>query len=233
MRPKRSPMSPDRHLSSRPPRSRLLPRPGLVVASADRRVLRDAFAQPAPEPDADGAITLRMTTRLEPVAWPCGTRPAGVRARRRNQRPARPGHRGDRQRRTAPRRRSAARRSPELRRADGPGARERQCACCTTATSSGPEAQITLSSFKGYVLEPTFLIGLTGAGGSAKRVDFLDSDRGGRDRGALFQLPADGGQSRTGCSAPTRSSSTSNRTRGWPENAVLRFLGVPIRPRRR
>ena len=87
---------------------------------------------------------------------------------------------------------------------------------------SGPEAQITLSSFKGYVLEPTFLIGLTGAGGSAKRVDFLDSDRAVATAARYSSCPADGGQEPDWLLSADTVKLDLEQNQGVAENAVLR-----------
>ena len=42
---------------------------------------------------------------------------------------------------------------------------------------TGPELQIQMDRFEGYFLEPTYFFSQLGAGGKAKRIDFIDSQR--------------------------------------------------------
>ena len=93
---------------------------------------------------------------------------------------------------------------------------------------SGPEAEIGLESFEGYVLKPTFLIGLTGAYGAAERIDFLDRDRAVATAGRYTSCPADGSGGPDWLLSADRVSIDLDANQGVAEGAVLRFLGVPI-----
>ena len=42
---------------------------------------------------------------------------------------------------------------------------------------SGPELQLHVQRFEGFFLEPSYFFGRTGAGGTARRIDFLDEQR--------------------------------------------------------
>ncbi len=93
---------------------------------------------------------------------------------------------------------------------------------------TGSELQLKIDGFEGYVLDPSYHFALTGAGGQAKRIDFID-----KDRVALTQADY------TSCSRSSTERPAwvlrSNRVQlnfetseGVAEGAVLEFLGVPI-----
>jgi LPS-assembly protein len=93
---------------------------------------------------------------------------------------------------------------------------------------AGPELSLTLDRFEGWFLEPEYFFARTQAGGRARRIDFLGTDRA-QLTGADYTSCA-----RNGDGVPAWLMST-NRVRldfeaneGVAEGAVLRFMGVPI-----
>ena len=93
---------------------------------------------------------------------------------------------------------------------------------------TGPELQLRLQRFEGFFLEPTYTFARSGAGGNAKRIDFLDEQR-------LIATGADYSSCpRDGSADPAWLLSTDSikldfaANEGVAENAVLRFYGVPI-----
>jgi len=93
---------------------------------------------------------------------------------------------------------------------------------------SGPEAQIRVDRFEGFVLEPRFTIGRTGAGGTAARVDILDADRAVALAATYTSCPADGSGDPAWLLSADRVQFNFETDEGIAEGAVLRFLGVPI-----
>jgi len=57
---------------------------------------------------------------------------------------------------------------------------------------NGPEAQLRISRFEGFVISPRFTIGSTGATGTAQRIDILDADRAVATMATYTSCPADG-----------------------------------------
>lgn len=93
---------------------------------------------------------------------------------------------------------------------------------------AGPELSLTLGRFEGWFREPEYYFARTQAGGRAKRIDFLGTDRA-QLIGADYTSC-----SRNGDGVPAWLMST-DRVRldfeaneGIAEGAVLRFMGVPI-----
>ena len=93
---------------------------------------------------------------------------------------------------------------------------------------TGPEAQIRLERFDGFVLEPRFILGRTGATGSAARLDFLDADRAVATSAKYTSCPADGSGDPDWLLSADRVKLDFATNEGVAEGAVLRFLGVPI-----
>ncbi len=93
---------------------------------------------------------------------------------------------------------------------------------------SGPELQLKMQRFEGFFLSPSYFFGRTGAGGTAKRLDFLDDQRSVATDATYSSCPSDG----TGGPAWLLSSDKVlldfETNEGVAENAVLRFYGVPI-----
>ena len=94
---------------------------------------------------------------------------------------------------------------------------------------SGPELQLHVQRFEGFFLQPSYHFGRTGAGGTARRIDFIDEQRAAGHRRHLHQLP-ERRQRRAGLAAVHRRVKMDfEANEGIAENAVLRFYGVPIR----
>jgi LPS-assembly protein len=93
---------------------------------------------------------------------------------------------------------------------------------------AGPHAELKLASFVGFVVEPTFVIGKTGAGGTAQRLDFLDRDRAIAAAATYTSCPADGSGGPAWLLSADRIALDFETKEGVAEGAVLRFLGVPL-----
>ncbi|MDO9072943.1 MAG: LPS assembly protein LptD [Rubrivivax sp.] len=96
------------------------------------------------------------------------------------------------------------------------------------ALYTGPELQLHVQRFEGFFLEPRFEFFELGAGGRAKRIDFLDSARS-RATGAEYtSCPRDGPEEPAWLLRTDSVSLDLEKNEGVAEGAVLRFLGVPI-----
>ncbi len=93
---------------------------------------------------------------------------------------------------------------------------------------SGPEVQIRLEAFEGFFIAPTFVLGRTGAAGSATRMDFLDADHAIVSAATYTSCPADGSGGPAWLLSADRIRLDFATNEGVAEGAVLRFLGVPI-----
>ncbi|HRP27861.1 MAG TPA: LPS assembly protein LptD, partial [Burkholderiaceae bacterium] len=93
---------------------------------------------------------------------------------------------------------------------------------------TGPEAQLRLSRFEGFVVSPRFEIAATGATGTAQRVDILDADRAVATMATYTSCPADGSGDPAWLLSADRVHLDFEANEGVAEGAVLRFLGVPI-----
>ncbi len=93
---------------------------------------------------------------------------------------------------------------------------------------TGPQAELKLGSFEGFVTEPTFFIGRTGAGGTAARMDFLDADRAIATTATYTSCLADGTGGPAWLLSADRITLDLEKKEGVAEGAVLRFLGVPL-----
>ncbi|MBX3604441.1 MAG: LPS-assembly protein LptD [Piscinibacter sp.] len=93
---------------------------------------------------------------------------------------------------------------------------------------SGPELQLHVQQFEGWFLEPTYFFGRTGAGGTARRIDFLDEHRAVASGATYSSCPADGSGGPAWLLATDRVKMDFEANEGIAENAVLRFYGVPI-----
>lgn len=92
----------------------------------------------------------------------------------------------------------------------------------------GPELQLQLQRFEGFFLEPEFLLGHTGAGGRARRIDFTDSTRAQALDATYTSCPRDGSGDPDWLLTTDRVRFDLETNEGIAEGAVLRFLGVPI-----
>lgn len=96
------------------------------------------------------------------------------------------------------------------------------------ALYTGPELLLQVQRFEGYFLEPRFEFFELGAGGRAKRIDFLDSSRS-RATGAEYtSCPRDTAEEPAWLLRTDSVYLDLDKNEGIAEGAVLRFLGVPI-----
>jgi len=92
----------------------------------------------------------------------------------------------------------------------------------------GPELQLQVQRFHGFFLEPHFTLGITGAGGTARRFDFLDASRSVAIDATYTSCPRDGSGDPDWLLKADRVRLDFEANEGIAEGAVLRFLGVPI-----
>ena len=93
---------------------------------------------------------------------------------------------------------------------------------------SGPELNLTLQRFAGYVLQPEYFFARTGAGGHASRIDFIDSDRVQLTNATYTSCNVDGSGTPAWLLTTDRVKLDFEANEGIADGAVLRFLGVPI-----
>lgn len=93
---------------------------------------------------------------------------------------------------------------------------------------TGPELQLRVQRFEGFFLEPTYFFGRTGAGGSARRIDFIDDQRAVATGATYTSCPADGSGDPAWLLSTRRVKMDFEANEGIAEGAVLRFMGVPI-----
>ncbi|HPG81431.1 MAG TPA: LPS-assembly protein LptD, partial [Piscinibacter sp.] len=93
---------------------------------------------------------------------------------------------------------------------------------------SGPELQLHVQRFEGFFLEPTYHFGRTGAGGTARRIDFLDEQRAVATGATYTSCPSDGSGGPAWLLTTDRVKMDFEANEGIAEHAVLRFYGVPI-----
>ncbi|MDH5539204.1 MAG: LPS assembly protein LptD [Rhizobacter sp.] len=93
---------------------------------------------------------------------------------------------------------------------------------------SGPELQLRLRRFEGYFVDPSYHFGRTGAGGTARRLEFLDDRRSVATEANYTSCPSDGSGGPAWLLATDRIHLDFEANEGLAENAVLRFYDVPI-----
>jgi LPS-assembly protein len=93
---------------------------------------------------------------------------------------------------------------------------------------TGPELQLHVQRSEGFFLEPTYFFSRTGAGGSARRVDFIDDQRAVATDATYTSCPADGSGDPAWLLQASRVRTDFEANEGVAEGAVLRFMGVPI-----
>jgi LPS-assembly protein len=93
---------------------------------------------------------------------------------------------------------------------------------------SGPELQLHVQRFEGFFLQPTYFFSRTGAGGSAQRIDFLDDQRAVATAATYTSCPTDGSGDPAWLLSTSKVKMDFEANEGIAENAVLRFMGVPI-----
>ncbi len=96
------------------------------------------------------------------------------------------------------------------------------------AVYTGPELQLRLQRFEGFFLQPTFEFTQLGSGGRAERIDFIDSARSTAVRAEYTSCPREGPLPPDWILKAERVDLDLDANEGVAENAVLRFLGVPI-----
>ena len=93
---------------------------------------------------------------------------------------------------------------------------------------TGPQLQLHVQRFEGFFLEPTYHFNLTGAGGNAARVDFLDEQHAVASKATYSSCPADGSGGPAWILTTDRVSFDFANNEGVADGGVLRFYGVPI-----
>lgn len=92
----------------------------------------------------------------------------------------------------------------------------------------GPALELQVQRFQGFFEQPRFELERQGAGGSAARVDFIDSARSVAIDARYTSCPRDGSGDPDWVLQADRVSLDVERNEGVAEGAVLRFLGTPI-----
>ena len=93
---------------------------------------------------------------------------------------------------------------------------------------SGPELQLRLQRFEGFFIKPSYRFARSGAGGTAKRIDFLDEQRIVATGADYSSCPRDGSNDPDWLLSTDSIKLDFAANEGIAENAVLRFYGVPI-----
>ena len=93
---------------------------------------------------------------------------------------------------------------------------------------TGPELQLKVQRFEGFFVNPVYHFSRTGAGGSARRVDFIDEQRSVALGATYTSCPNDGPDGPVWQLSTARVSMDFTKNEGVAEGAVLRFYGVPI-----
>ena len=92
----------------------------------------------------------------------------------------------------------------------------------------GTEAEFSLITRQGFVLQAEYHIERTGAGGHARRVDFVGEKRLSARRADYTSCTPDGGGTPDWILSADKIDLDFENNEGVARNAVLRFLGVPI-----
>lgn len=93
---------------------------------------------------------------------------------------------------------------------------------------SGSEAQLQLDSREGFVLDPVYHFARTGAGGQARRLDFVGDQQVSVVEANYTSCPRDGSGGPAWLLSADKLDLDFANNDGRAEGAVLRFLGVPI-----
>jgi len=96
------------------------------------------------------------------------------------------------------------------------------------AVFSGPQLELKMASFQGWFDQPVFDFPLSGAGGSASRIDFLDEKRLSAANARYTSCPRDGSADPAWLLSARRVDFDYAANEGVAQGAVLRFLGWPI-----
>lgn len=92
----------------------------------------------------------------------------------------------------------------------------------------GTQAEINLATQEGFVLQPEYHFERTGAGGRARRIDFVGDKRLSARAADYTSCTRDGGGTPDWLLSADRLALDFEHNEGVAHNAVLRFLGVPI-----
>ncbi len=94
----------------------------------------------------------------------------------------------------------------------------------------GRSLEMQVSRFEGYVLDPQYYFARTGAGGRARRIDFLGEDRTLMSQADYTSCPRDeaSGQTPAWLLKSSRVRLDFDANEGVAEGAVLTFFGVPV-----
>jgi LPS-assembly protein len=95
-------------------------------------------------------------------------------------------------------------------------------------TFSGPELQLEVSTYAGFFLSPTYVLGRTGASGKAERIDFIDEQRSITTRGTYSTCTPDDEGEYPWILSARRLRLDYEKSEGVAEGGVLRFMGMPI-----
>jgi LPS-assembly protein len=93
---------------------------------------------------------------------------------------------------------------------------------------SGPELKLKIQRFEGYFINPTYFLARAGAGGTADRIDFIDDQRSVVRNATYSSCPANEAGDRDWLLTSEKVKMDFEANEGIADNAVLRFLGVPI-----
>jgi LPS-assembly protein len=93
---------------------------------------------------------------------------------------------------------------------------------------TGPELQLKVQRFEGFFLNPSYHFARTGAGGTAKRIDFLDEQRAVATGATYTSCPADGSGDPAWLLSTDEVTLDFGTNTGVAKGGVLRFYGVPI-----
>ena len=96
------------------------------------------------------------------------------------------------------------------------------------ARYSGTALELRVQRFEGYFEQPSFELERQGAGGSAARVEFIDTSRSVATQARYTSCPREGPGEPDWLLQADRVSLDIDRNEGVAEGAVLRFLGMPI-----
>lgn len=93
---------------------------------------------------------------------------------------------------------------------------------------SGPYLQLKIERFEGFFEQPTYYFSRTGAGGSARRIDFIDDQHAVATDATYSSCKAEGNEGPAWILSARRVDLDFATNEGVAEGGVLRFYGVPI-----
>jgi len=93
---------------------------------------------------------------------------------------------------------------------------------------TGTELQLHVQAFEGFFLQPTYFLALTGGGGKADRIDFIDENRARLTNATYSSCRPDGGGAPAWLLSASSVKIDLEKNEGVAQGAVLRFFDVPI-----